>query len=204
MLPKPLTPSAANICAVAVGHFAEHGYHASSLNEVATRAGMRKASLYAHFANKDALFQKVFALALEQELQHVQACFATERGSADIVGSGYARRLIARYEQSAHLRFLLRTAFLPPQELRAVVSAGYEHYLSEVRAAFIDLLRERHGWAQLDVQASERYAEAYLGIVDSLHVELFYASAQACQRRMLVLFHLLGDSMQLAAERVHR
>ena len=50
---KPLTPSASNICAVAVEHFADHGYDASSLNEIAVRAGMRKASLYAHFVSKD-------------------------------------------------------------------------------------------------------------------------------------------------------
>lgn len=200
MLPKPLTASAANICAVAVGHFADHGYDASSLNEIANLAGMRKASLYAHFANKDALFQQVFRIALGHELQHVTACFAKEQDSTDIVGAAYAQQLIARYEQSAHLRFLLRTAFLPPQELRPVVSAGYEHYLTHVRSAFISLLRKRHGWAHADTQVSERYAEAYLGIVDSLHVELFYASPQACQRRTLVLFHLMRDSMQLAAE----
>ena len=39
---KPLTLSAHNICAVAVEHFAAHGYDASSLNEIAVGAGMRK------------------------------------------------------------------------------------------------------------------------------------------------------------------
>ena len=38
---KPLTLSAHNICAVAVEHFAAHGYDASSLNEIAVGAGMR-------------------------------------------------------------------------------------------------------------------------------------------------------------------
>lgn len=40
---KPLTLSAHNICTVAVEHFADHGYDASSLSAIAERAGMRKA-----------------------------------------------------------------------------------------------------------------------------------------------------------------
>lgn len=183
---------------MAVGHFADHGYDASSLNEIAILAGMRKASLYAHFASKDALFHQVFELALAHELDHVASCFAAEIGSNAIVGQCYAERLIERYEHSAHLRFLLRTAFLPPAELRTAVSAGYEHYLGQIREAFADLLHTRHAWAQHDQVRVETYAEAYLGIIDSLHVELFYASAQTCERRIVALFRLLGDSMSLA------
>lgn len=199
VLLKVLTPSAANICAMAVGHFADHGYDASSLNEIASLAGMRKASLYAHFASKDALFHKVFELALAQELLHVATCFDAEADSHAIAGEVYARGLIRRYEQSAHLRFLLRTAFLPPTELRAAVSAGYEQYLGQIRAAFTDLLRTRHGWAQPEDPRVDTYAEAYLGIIDSLHVELFYASPETCERRTVALFHVLGESMSLAA-----
>lgn len=185
---------------MAVGHFAEHGYDASSLNEIAILAGMRKASLYAHFASKDALFHQVFELALAHELEHVAGCFREELNHHDIAGRIYAQRLIERYEQSAHLRFLLRTAFLPPAELRGVVSAGYEAYLGRIHAAFSDVLRARHAWAGDDEVRRELYAEAYLGIIDSLHVELFYASPQTCARRSVALFRLLGDSLALVGE----
>ncbi|MEW6464035.1 MAG: helix-turn-helix domain-containing protein [Pseudomonadota bacterium] len=199
-MPKALTPSAANICAMAVGHFAEHGYDASSLNEIALLAGMRKASLYAHFASKDALFHQVFELALAQELEHVAGCFADEASSDEIVGKVYALRLPCRYVRSAHLRFLLRTAFLPPADLRSAVGSGYEAYLARLRDAFSDSLRERYAWARRDDERVTGYAEAYLGIIDSLHVELFYASPDTCVRRSEALFGLLGDSMSLATE----
>lgn len=58
--------------------FAEHGYDASSLNEIATLAGMRKASLYAHFASKDALFVQVFQRALVEETAYVELGFQQE------------------------------------------------------------------------------------------------------------------------------
>lgn len=184
---------------MAVGHFADHGYDASSLNEIAILAGMRKASLYAHFSSKDALFHQVFEIALAQELEHVAACFHDEPGHAATAGAVYAQRLIDRYEQSAHLRFLLRTAYLPPAELRRTITAGFEQYLEQIRLAFVERLQARHAWARNDGRRAEEYAEAYLGIVDSLHVELFYASPQRCRRRSAILLRLLADSMSLAA-----
>lgn len=186
---------------MAVGHFAEHGYDASSLNEIAILAGMRKASLYAHFASKDALFHQVFELALAHELEHVAACFRDELASGEIVGRIYAQRLPCRYTLSAHLRFVLRTAFLPPTELRAAVTTGFVDYLEHIRRAFIELLQVRHAWARDNARLAEEYAEAYLGIIDSLHVELFYASPDTCERRTVALFRLLGDSMAMASER---
>ena len=75
---KKRSASADNICAVAVVHFSEHGYDASSLSDIAEQAGMRKASLYSHFAGKDALFLDVFADALAEEQAFMDACFDDE------------------------------------------------------------------------------------------------------------------------------
>ncbi|MFS7182858.1 TetR/AcrR family transcriptional regulator [Serratia proteamaculans] len=51
-----LTSAAERIAQLALEQFAEHGYDAASLNDIAVRAGIKKASLYAHFASKDALY----------------------------------------------------------------------------------------------------------------------------------------------------
>jgi len=87
---KKRSASADNICAVAVVHFSEHGYDASSLSDIAEQAGMRKASLYSHFAGKDALFLDVFADALAEEQAFMDACFADE------AAAGGARRPAGR------------------------------------------------------------------------------------------------------------
>jgi TetR/AcrR family transcriptional regulator len=44
---------------VATRLFAESGYQGVSMNDVAERVGMRKASLFYHFATKDALYEAV-------------------------------------------------------------------------------------------------------------------------------------------------
>jgi AcrR family transcriptional regulator len=198
---KALSLSASNICAVAVEHFADHGYDASSLNEIAAGAGMRKASLYAHFVSKDALFQTVFQIALDHEHQHIARCFKEEIGHSRIPGHLHLERLIERYEGSAHLRFLLRTAYFPPAQIRSVITAGFEGYLGCIREDFQRAARGRY--SGVEPEALEVFCDAYLGIVDSLHVELIYSTPEGYVRRLAALSRVFSDSLSML-ERAER
>ncbi|KAB0324717.1 TetR/AcrR family transcriptional regulator [Janthinobacterium sp. PLB04] len=200
---KKRSASADNICAVAVVHFSEHGYDASSLSDIAGQAGMRKASLYSHFAGKDSLFLDVFADALAEEQAFMDACFADEAalvataGSA-LAGSLYCDRMAQRYADSAHLRFLLRTAYLPPAPLRIEVGTGYEALLAQLQQHYVASLGRLA--PALAPQRVDLYAQAYLGIVDSLHVELIYAGGAALQQRHAALWQILSDSLAMATQ----
>ncbi|MGE8059253.1 TetR/AcrR family transcriptional regulator [Pseudomonas sp. NPDC089547] len=193
---KDLSPSAVRVCDAAVGHFAEYGYDASSLNEIAQLAGMRKASLYAHFANKDALFVEVYQRALLQETAFVEHAFAQEADDGLAPGHWLALHLAERYCGSAQLRFVLRTAFLPPASIKPIVTSGFEQYLDGIREGFCQALQARHGrTAGYDRVAL--YADAYQGIIDSLYVELMYAGPAAYERRAAALLRVLEDSLSL-------
>jgi AcrR family transcriptional regulator len=197
MLLKDLSPSAVRVCDAAVGHFAEYGYDASSLNEIAQLAGMRKASLYAHFANKDALFVEVFQRALAQETAFVEHGFAQEGRDGLAPGHWLALHLAERYRDSAELRFVLRTAFLPPSGIKPIVTSGFEKYLDGIREGFCQALQARHRWADEQHSRLALYADAYLGIIDSLYVELMYAGPAAYERRAAALLKVLEDSLSL-------
>lgn len=194
---KPLTPSAANICAVAVEHFADLGYDASSLNEIGVLAGMRKASLYAHFVSKDALFQTVFEIALKHERQYISACFEEEAGHRGVPGQLHLERLIGRYQASAHLRFLLRTAYFPPAHIRPVITLGFEAYLAKIRQYFQRAAEQQYEWALSQPEQLAVFCDAYLGIVDSLHVELIYATPQGYAKRLAALSRVFSDSLSM-------
>ena len=66
--------------------FAERGYAASSLDEIAARAGVTKGTLYLYFPNKEALFKDVVRQALVPRI-------AALRGPASLASEPAARQL---------------------------------------------------------------------------------------------------------------
>src|SRR5258706_1805615 len=63
---------------VATRLFAERGYDGASMNDVAERVGMRKASLFYHFATKDALYEAVLNRLIERLATPLAAVYASE------------------------------------------------------------------------------------------------------------------------------
>ncbi|NMY27929.1 TetR/AcrR family transcriptional regulator [Pseudomonas sp. WS 5021] len=188
MTSNTLTSAAERIAYLALDQFAEHGYDAASLNDIAVRAGIKKASLYAHFASKDALYGVVLELALQAERDYVQSQFAKNARSIKAPGEVYIDNLQRRYSAHASLRFLLRAAFYPPAPLRGVVMSGFNDYMAMLRSHFQQGLLK--AYPAVDEQTAEVLAQAYLVMIDSLHVELTYGDAQAYSRRLEALQRL--------------
>jgi len=54
----------ARIVEAATQHFAEHGYHAARVGDIATELGIAKGSIFQHFGSKDGLFFEVYKRAV--------------------------------------------------------------------------------------------------------------------------------------------
>lgn len=190
-----LSPSAQKICDVAVKHFARFGYDASSLAAIAEGAGMRKPSLYAHFAGKDALFLQVLEIALDEEKMVARTSLAAQGGPSDVPGDGYLSGLQERYDGSPHFQFLLRTVYAPPVALREQIIEKYRGYESELRSAFMEGLEP-----SLAEDRANLLTEAFLGVVDSLQVELIYNSPQTFEVRRDAMCRMLGAFAAASAQ----
>lgn len=191
------TPAAERICQAAVEHFADRGYDAASLNEIAEAVAIRKASLYSHFSGKDELYLAIFDDAIQLESDYAQRCLAAERGK-ELPGARYCAGMARRYSQSAHLRFLLKAAYLSPRHLQARMDASYERYLGLLLAGFKQRLL---AWAEGQVLAPasvKLYGQAYLGIVDSLHVRLVYAGSEKFAARWQAMKHIFEHTLRQA------
>jgi AcrR family transcriptional regulator len=66
----------AEILAAALDCFAERGFAATRLDEVARRAGVTKGTLYLYFYNKEELFKAVVRQALLPNIAHLEAVVA--------------------------------------------------------------------------------------------------------------------------------
>ncbi len=79
------------ILEAALDGFADHGYHQTSLDEVARRAGVSKALIYEHFTSKSELYSELLETYVHELLDRV-------RSAALSVEEGAETRLIAGVE----------------------------------------------------------------------------------------------------------
>jgi TetR/AcrR family transcriptional regulator len=54
-------------------HFAEHGYHAARVGDIATTLGIAKGSIFQHFGSKDGLFFEVYKRAVRSFAKYLDA-----------------------------------------------------------------------------------------------------------------------------------
>ncbi|MBA3826264.1 MAG: TetR/AcrR family transcriptional regulator [Ktedonobacterales bacterium] len=72
--PQTVTTNAAKITAIfegAMQEFLQHGYEGSSMDRVAAQANVAKATIYAHFDDKEALFSALIRQLVEQKFQQL-------------------------------------------------------------------------------------------------------------------------------------
>jgi AcrR family transcriptional regulator len=85
------------ICAAALSVFAEKGYAAARLEEIARRAGVSKGTLYLYFTDKADLFQAVVRDTVVPNIAAVQAAVS----AADLPFADLARMFLARFAELA-------------------------------------------------------------------------------------------------------
>jgi len=61
------------IIEVAMQHFAEHGYHAARVGDIASALGIAKGSIFQHFGSKDGLFFEVYKRAVRSCPKYLDA-----------------------------------------------------------------------------------------------------------------------------------
>ena len=183
---KPRSNAKQRIIDAAFEPFFMHGYEGASLSDIAKAVGIRKASLYTHFVSKEAIFLELLQDALESECTFIKSCFATV-SEFPAPGEAYCHAFKARYESAITLRFLIRMAYAAPVLLTDTSAATFNVYI-EVLTEQIQLALQPY---QLDSEQLELYSDAYLGVIDSLSVELLYAEGLYERRfkAMLMLYH---------------
>lgn len=144
------------------------------------------------------MFLAALEEAVEVETTHVDEVFA-DRSDGDDAGAAYVGSLGERHERSVHLRFLLRAVFHHPAVLKATIGRSYEPFHAHLGRAFAQQLRSASAGADLEPNRIELYAEAYVGIVESLFVDLNFIDVNRMEIRREALWTVLQDSLRFRA-----
>lgn len=92
---------------VACGIFAEHGFHATAMDELAAAAGVTKPVLYQHFPSKRALFVELLEDVGHQLLDELAVATGAATSGRERVEAGFAAyfRFVTGNESSFRLLF---------------------------------------------------------------------------------------------------
>lgn len=171
----------------ALEQFALTGFDATSLAQIAGETGIKKPSIYAHFASKEALFMSLVEPAIQAELEYTKAMFAGDGGHSGTLRA-YLESFRDRYRDEAPMRFVLRLMFLPPAALYAEVMEHVSRYVAEMESFFTDVFRSMPSTSfEPDVMAS-----AYFGMVGSLQSEILYGTREDFNRRLRALWDVFS------------
>jgi AcrR family transcriptional regulator len=92
-----------HIVEAAMQHFAEHGYHAARVGDIAATLGIAKGSIFQHFGSKDGLFFEVYKRAVRSFSKYLDA-------PADVRAAGFFDVLYYWLGRTEHM---LREDWIP-------------------------------------------------------------------------------------------
>lgn len=157
--------TAARIQNAALTRFAAQGYAATTLKEIASDCGIKKPSIYAHFASKEHLFKHLVRASVYGEMDYVR-----ERLQQPIPAAEALRSLLesvpARFRQSAALRFWVQALYAPPPALASEIRAYAGMYYSGLYSVVAITLENG---TQARDRKQDMLATAYLGILQGLY-----------------------------------
>ncbi|AXI08110.1 TetR/AcrR family transcriptional regulator [Oceanobacillus zhaokaii] len=161
----------------ALKYFTIHGYEGASLSQIAEEVGLKKQSIYTHFDGKDDLFLQVLRDAKEMDLSSTLQYFdKIDVNNPEMALYGYLRLSIDLFQKDEQLKFWLRMSFFPPAHLEKLIEQEVIDIEEKERA----ILREKfQEWINAELIIDDTALTltfAYLGVVDSILLELVYGN----------------------------
>ena len=165
---KPLTPrSAAKRAAMldaAQSCFLESGYASTTVDEVATRAGVSKATIYAHFNSKDELFGAIICRRCDDHAEGLSSLTLPECTDARVILTAMAQRLMALFlspEVMGIYRMVIAEAPRHPELAKTWYEAGPLRGKQRLVEAFDDMKRR----GLLDFDDTRRTADVFVSML---------------------------------------
>ncbi|MEF3306323.1 TetR/AcrR family transcriptional regulator [Paenibacillus sp. GYB003] len=114
---------------VAVGHLLQYGFEGTKLADIADEVGIKKQSMYAHFASKKELVVEIHEEATKQEIAFLTSFFDEHRGMPlrELLNR-FVLEMKDRYAHNRNVKLMFLMAFMPPEPLQELFLTMYELY----------------------------------------------------------------------------
>lgn len=159
MSEEPSTERRVRIVDVAQDLFAEHGFEAVSMRDIASAAGVSLALLTYHFGTKDRLYREIFArqkAVLEARVAHLRAVDPAAEDRLDLIVAAFVEPQMQLRETPAGLAFaqlLAREATDPSSERRGIIEELYDpmarQFIAALQEALPGVPADRIRWGYL-------------------------------------------------------
>lgn len=171
------SPKAEQVLDAAAALFLEQGFGAVSMDAVAQAAGVSKATVYAHFAGKDALFAAIIERAC---LRHAEVLSGRDAASSDVagvlhaVGSGFLGLLLTP-QTLGIFRLVVAESPRFPSLGRIFFESGPRRVLERLEA----VIRSAAARGALETDDPHRAAEHFVGLLKGeLHLKVVLGIAE--------------------------
>jgi len=125
--------------------FAEQGYHATTIRELAAATAMTPGAIYFHFPNKQALLLAVYEEGVQRILDRIEGAVRERMAAWDRLESAVAAHLESILDASAYARVIIRILPGDVPEISPELTKLRDRYEARFRALFaeIDLPADR-------------------------------------------------------------
>jgi AcrR family transcriptional regulator len=177
-----LTRGQRNVLQAALVLFADKGFPASSIRDIAEEAGMRSASLYAHFASKDAILAELVGIGYKYHVETVVS--AVENAPADPREQLHA---------AVHAHVLLHCQY---SHLGIVATNEFKHVPDELRAGLRNVVATQVSTVVIEVLS--RGARQGVFLPTGHHVMLLAMASMGVDAARWYPYQIDIDAEQLA------
>lgn len=123
--------------------FVKKGYEGTTLNAIAEKVGIRKASFYAHFNHKEALFYRMFEIVLEEHQSKIEEIFENLNGES---AKRKLYEIFVRYLDycytNQNMRLWENFYYFPPETMESYIKSKTHNAEKWIEAKIIEIVEE--------------------------------------------------------------
>ncbi|MCM3617048.1 TetR/AcrR family transcriptional regulator [Sutcliffiella horikoshii] len=155
--------------------FAQKGYFGTSLNDVATKVGIKKPSLYAHFKNKDDLYLSILHELMDtfKESVSIDSSIMEQYSTKDLLYL-FLKNMVDFWKDETMGLLYKRTLLFPEEHFRSTIQEQFLQTEAHTTAILREIMEKGKRKQEISNQPIEPLIDSFYCLVDGLFVQRFF------------------------------